>query len=338
MKIYSDNGYLNMQGIAAEGYPFTFIVSGRGFGKTYGALDDVKENDIPFMYMRRTQAQVDLCMVEDFSPFKTLNRDKGWNVKLKKLNKYNSIFYTEQPDSIKVHGYTCALSTVANLRGFDASNIERIIYDEFIPERHEKPIKNEADALWNAYETMNRNRELTGSKPIQLICLANSNEIANPIFESLGLIRVADKMNKTGNECFRDDNRGILLVMPSRSSIGVKKSNTALYRLTKGSEFSQMALENSFRVNRQHIDPRPLVEYTPVCIVGDLCIYRHKSSRRLYATTHKTGAFKNNYSTSDSDILRYRRTFNSHWDLYIDDLIDFEDVLAEKLFLKYWDE
>ena len=337
MKIYSDNGYLNMPGIADEGYPFTFVVSGRGFGKTYGALDDVKENDIPFMYMRRTQTQLDMCTIEDFSPFKTLNHDKGWNVKLKKLQK-NSVFFTENPEGIKIHGYACALSTVANLRGFDASDIERIIYDEFIPEKHEKPIKNEADALWNAYETMNRNRELTGRKPIQLLCLANSNELANPIFESLGLIRIADKMNKTGNECYRDDNRGIMLIMPSRSAIGEKKRNTALYRLTKGSEFSQMALDNSFRINRQHIAPRPLVEYTPVCIIGDLCIYRHKSNRKLYATTHRTGAFKSIYTTSDTDILHYRRNFDSHWDLYIEDKIDFEDVLAEKLFLKYWDE
>ena len=337
MKIYSDNGYLNMPGIADEGYPFTFVVSGRGFGKTYGALDDVKENDIPFMYMRRTQTQLDMCTIEDFSPFKTLNHDKGWNVKLKKLQK-NSVFFTENPEGIKIHGYACALSTVANLRGFDASDIERIIYDEFIPEKHEKPIKNEADVLWNAYETMNRNRELTGRKPIQLLCLANSNELANPIFESLGLIRIADKMNKTGNECYRDDNRGIMLIMPSRSAIGEKKRNTALYRLTKGSEFSQMALDNSFRINRQHIAPRPLVEYTPVCIIGDLCIYRHKSNRKLYATTHRTGAFKSIYTTSDTDILHYRRNFDSHWDLYIEDKIDFEDVLAEKLFLKYWDE
>lgn len=337
MKIYSDNGYLNMPGIADEGYPFTFVVSGRGFGKTYGALDDVKKNDIPFMYMRRTQTQLDMCTIEDFSPFKTLNRDRGWNVKLKKLQK-NSVFFTENPEGIKIHGYACALSTVANLRGFDASDIERIIYDEFIPERHEKPIKNEAEALWNAYETMNRNRELNGRKPIQLLCLANSNKLDNPIFESLGLINIADKMTKTGNECYRDDNRGILLIMPSRSAIGEKKRNTVLYRLTKGSEYSQMALDNSFRINRQHIAPRPIVEYTPVCSIGELCIYRHKSNRRLYATTHKTGAFKNQYSTSDSDILRYRRTFNSHWDLYIDDIIDFEDVLAETLFLKYWDE
>ena len=338
MKIYSDNGYLNMRGIAQEGYPFTFIVSARGWGKTYGALDDVKENDIRFMYMRRTQTQIDLCMVDDFSPFKTLNQDKGWNVRLKKVSKYNSMFYSELSEGIKLHGFACALSTVSNLRGFDASDIERIIYDEFIPEKHEKPIKNEADALWNAYETMNRNRELQGKKPIQLICLANSNELGNPIFESLGLINIADKMNKSGNECYRDDNRGILLIMPARSAIGEKKRNTALYRLTKGTGFSEMALDNSFRVNRQHITPRPIIEYNPVCIIGELCIYRHKSKRAWYATTYKTGFFKNIYTTSDADILNYRRVFGVHWDLYIEDKIDFEDVLAEKLFLKYWDE
>ena len=45
-----------------------------------------------------------------------------------------------------------ALSTVSNLRGFDMSDCTLLIYDEFIPEPHERPLKNEAAALFNAYE------------------------------------------------------------------------------------------------------------------------------------------------------------------------------------------
>ena len=38
-----------------------------------------------------------------------------------------------------------------------------IIFAEFIPEAHERLIKNEAAALFNFYETINRNRELDGN-------------------------------------------------------------------------------------------------------------------------------------------------------------------------------
>ncbi len=338
MKIYYDSGYVNIGGILLPGYPFNFVVGGRGTGKTYDALKNAKENNRKFMLMRRTQSQCDLISKAEFSVFKPLNFDMGWNVESKRISKYNSMFYSQEGDSVIIHGYTCALSTIANMRGFDASDIDLIIYDEFIPEKHEKLLKNEAEAVLNAYETMNRNRELKGRKPIQMLFLANANDITNPVFEYLNLIRIADKMQKGGAERWTDEKRGIQLIMLHRSPISKKKSQTVLYNLTNGSDFASMALANDFNVDRQHIRPRPIIEYVPVCRIGELCIYKHKSDRKLYASTHRAGTFKNEYKTTNTDILLYRSVYMHHYDMYIERLIDFEDVLAEKLFLKYWDE
>lgn len=338
MKIYYENGYVNIGGILEEGFPFNFIVGGRGTGKTYDALHDAIENNKKFMLMRRTQSQCDLVSKPEFSVFKPLNVDFGWNIESKKVSKYNSMFYTQEAEQIIVHGYSCALSTISNMRGFDASDIEELIYDEFIPEKHERLFSNEAEAVLNAYETMNRNRELKGKKPIQALFMANANDITNPLFEYLNLIRIADKMQKGGSERWTDEKRGIQLIMLHRSPISKKKSQTVLYNLTNGSEFSSMALANDFNVERQHIKSRPLVEYIPACKIGELCIYKHKSERKLYATTHQAGTFKKVYRTTDTDKMLYRSTFMHHYDLYIERCIDFEDVLSEKLFLKYWDE
>ncbi len=257
---------------------------------------------------------------------------------VRSISKYNSMFYEPLgEDSEGIIGYTCALSTLSNMRGFDASDIQLLIYDEFIPEKHERLLKNEADALFNAYETMNRNRELKGVAPIQMVCLANANDITNPVFESLKLIRIADKMQKGNSDRWTDDKRGIQLIMLHRSPISKQKSETVLYNLTDGSEFANMALDNDFNVNRQHVRPRPLSEYVPICSIGELCIYRHKSENRLYATTHLSGIFNKKYSLSDTDRLHYQRIYRSHWDMYISGKIDFEDVLSEKLFIKYWE-
>lgn len=38
MKLYLDNGYVNMSAIIELGLPFNFVVAGRGTGKTYGTL------------------------------------------------------------------------------------------------------------------------------------------------------------------------------------------------------------------------------------------------------------------------------------------------------------
>ena len=334
MKIYyPETGYVNIGGILCEGYPFNFICGGRGTGKTYDALRTARNNGIKFIFLRRTQAQADLISKAEFSIFKPLNEDEGWNVLPERVSKYNSAFVE---NDIQI-GYTAALSTLSNMRGFDASDIQLIIYDEFIPEKHERPIKNEAAALWNAYETINRNRELKGIAPVQLLCLANANDITNPVFESLNLIRVADRMQKKGSERWTDDKRGIQLIMLQRSPISRKKGNTVLYNLTEGSDFSRMSLDNSFNVNRQHVRPRPLGEYIPVCLIGELCIYRHKSDPRLYCTTHQAGVFSRRFGTSDTDRIYYRRIFCHHWEMYIQNQIDFEDVLSETLFLHYWE-
>ena len=338
MKIFHDNGYVNIGGILNEGFPFNFIVGARATGKTVDALNDSVEKDEKFLYMRRTQSQCDLISKPDFSPFKPINEIFHREVKVKTISKYNSMFYTELQDSIKIHGYTAALSTIANMRGFSASDITRLIYDEFIGEEHEKPIKHEAEAVLNAYETINRNRELEGKPALQLAALANSNRIDNPLFEELGLIRIADKLQKSGAMRWTDEKRGIQLIMLSNSPISQKKRGTALYRLTDNSDFSRMALDNSFNINRQHVRPRPITEYVPVCSIGELFIYRHKNDIRLYGTTYKTGVFNKTFTLSETDKLRYHRFYMHHWDMYIEGNIDFEDVLAETLFLKYWNE
>lgn len=336
MKIYDKSGYVNIGGILAEGYPFNFLVGGRGTGKTYTSLKVATEEHKLFMLMRRTQSQADLISKPEFSVFKPLNNDLGWDVQVESISRYNAMYYIEDGDQKTPVGYTCALSTISNMRGFDASDIQLIIYDEFIPEKHERLLKNEADAVFNAYETMNRNRELKGIAPIQLLCLANANDITNPIFESLNLIRIADRMQKGHADRWTDEKRGIQLIMLHRSPISRKKSQTALYNLTEGSEFAEMALQNDFNVNRQHISPRPLSEYQPLCSIGELCIYRHKTRNELYITTHLSGVFNRSYTTSDTDLMHYQRIYRSHWDMYISGKISFEDVLSEKLFLKYW--
>lgn len=336
MKIYDESGYVNIRGVLQEGYPFNFLVGGRGTGKTYTTLKVAREDRIKFMLMRRTQSQADLISKPEFSVFKPLNNDQGWDIRVDSISKYNSAFY-EEIDGTRIDiGYTCALSTISNMRGFDASDIRLLIYDEFIPEKHERLLKNEGDALFNAYETINRNRELSGADPLQLICLANANDITNPIFESLNLIRIADRLQRGGTDRWTDDRRGIQLIMLNRSPISRKKSETALYNLTQGTSFAAMALANDFNEDTNRIQPRPLTEYQPVCSIGELCIYRHKSNRTLYATTHLSGVFNNRYGLSDADRLHYQRIYRSQWDMYISGKIDFEDVLAEKLFLKYW--
>lgn len=342
--IYLPNGYLNIKKILGYNLPFTFIIGGRGTGKTYGMLKTVLEEHIKFMFMRRTQTQADLINKPEFSPFKIINRDTGSHIGSVPLTKYNSGFYHQQEcdDGIfrpygEPIGYTCALSTVSNIRGFDASDVKLIIYDEFIPEKHERPIKNEGAALLNAYETMNRNRELNGEPPIQLVCLANSNDVANAIFLELGLVEKALRMKQKGQEVLLMRERGLCLINLEESIISDKKRATALYRLSGNSTFAKMALDNDFSDEEiGRINKRKLTELRPLVNVGEITIYEHKSEHLYYVTTHKSGVPKT-YSSGKNDLKRFKKSYLHLWRAYMEYDVEFEEYLCEVLFNKYFE-
>lgn len=343
MNIYDSNGYVNFRGIMDKGYPYNIMVGGRGTGKTYGALKTHVVDKRQFMYMRRRQTQVDIINKPEFSPIKPVCRDLGLQITMRPVAKGLSAFVPYEVDEEKnkeiisgpPFGYTCALSTVANLRGFDASEVRSLIYDEFIPEKAERPLPHEADALFNCYETLNRNRELEGQPPLQLFCLANANDQTAPILERLRLITRIEKMRKTGQEIFVDNRRGLLLLMLKDSPISEKKRDTALYRLTEGTDFAEMALDNDFAYeDRGAIVSRPLAEYRPLASIGEITIYRHKGGGPFYVSTHRSGK-PPTFGLGDSDRERFRRTFGWLWESYLAQNIEFEDYLCQILLTKY---
>ena len=342
MNIYQKSGYIDIRKILSLGLPFNFVVGGRATGKTYTTLKTCVEDGTKFMFMRRTQSQADLISKKEFSPFKSINKDNGWNIGVQAVTKYNGAFYDmieedgkDKPQGLPI-GYTCALSTIANMRGFDASELELLIYDEFIPEKHERPLKNEGMAFLNAYETINRNRELNGKPPLQVIALANSNDLANPIFMELGLVRKADTMQRKRQESSIDRARGVGLFILADSPISAQKSNTALYKLTEGSEFSSMSLSNTFiREDSGIIKSRPLAEYRPIVAVGEICIYKHKGGGALYVSTHKTGS-PPTYGAGEVERKRFTRVYSWIWSEYMRNCIEFEEILCEVLLTKYF--
>lgn len=335
MSIYLDNGYLNIEKVLSYKQPFNFIVGGRGTGKTFGLLQHVYLNNIRFMLMRRTQAQCDLINKPEFNPFKAVCSYLDIDIKVKSISKYNSMFIEEDDETFNVLGYTCALSTIANMRGFDASDVELLGYDEFVPERHERLMKNEGSAFLNAYETINRNRELQGRDPLQVLCMANAFNMANPIFLELGLVGICEKMIQKNQEFYLNREKGILIILLRDSQISAKKRETALYKITSGS-YADMALSNDFAYNdTSNIGSKALKEFRLMCSVGEISIYRHKSDSRFYVSEHRTGS-ADQYDSDEVGLLRYRKKYGIRlYSAYMRNNIDFETMLAKSLFEIY---
>lgn len=344
LSFYENSGYLSIPAVLGYGQKFNYIWGGRGTGKTYGALKYCIEHKKIFAYMRSLQTQIDMIKIPELSPFKKLNHDLGWSIYPKSVGKNIAVYYNAEIDEngkIKytgnILGYAIALNTFANLRGFDASDVEIGIYDEFIPEKRERRVENAGYAFKNAYETMNRNRELEGINPIQFLLFSNSESLSCDMFIENGLMEKVSNMdiNKQSLSIIRD--RGIGLFNLYDSPISEKKKDTALYKMSgSDSAFNRMALGNEFySVDYSGIKSMNIKELIPLCKMDAITIYQHKRKDLIYVTRHSSGT-PPAYSNTDKDVKAFRRDFIYLWDMYLSNKVMFEDITSKSLFEIYF--
>lgn len=336
MKLYNSLGYANMPAIIEAETPFVLCIGGRGTGKTYGAIQYLLQEHIKFVYLRRTSAQMELVSRDEFSPIVKIGGDLGRSLVCAPLSKYASGVYELNED-----GKPCgdavavnmALSTIANARSFDASSVKVILYDECIPERHERAITHEQDAFLNMYESIDRNRQLQGDPPVKCVCLANANNMEAPILQALNCIKILDRMKHKGQTQYISKTLGLSVFLLNNSPISAEKRETALYKLTLGQgDFTDMALENAFsRDNYTDTGSRPLSEYYAVAAVGPVCLYRHKSNYTWYVSETRSGKPKE-FENTITDRARFRLYCQNAWKDYFERKLFFENVSAKVFF------
>lgn len=334
MNIYISSGYLDMASIIESMYPFIFVPAARGTGKTYGTLKYFIEHNKKILLIRRTKNEADLQAKKDSTSYKAVFNDMG-------IEDYNCVTSAGgygtvgvgSGDEERTVAYVAALNTFASIRGIDFSDIDYIVYDEFIAEPHVRKIKNEGMALANLYESVNRNRELQGRLPVQLICLANSVNMANDTFLYFNLIEHAEQMIQQDEEVRIIGNK--LLIIPQHSPISERKAETALYKAVSD-EYAQMAIHNKFILNDfTYVQKRNLAEYSIQFQVGDLFVYKHKATHEYYVTFTR-GQTKKTYGNGYADLERFRRDKWRFAGMYLDGNIRFENYRAVVLWEKYF--
>lgn len=337
MKMYLDSGYVNMEGLITNQYPFVFVTGGRGTGKTYGALETVlklqKEGKLNrFMFLRRTQKEADKISSGEQMPFKALiDKKQDLNITVKNIK---DGFYSFKNDD-ELIGYLGALSTFRNLRGVEFPDVNIIIYDEFIPEDGSYTIKNEFNAFNHMYETINRNRELDGKPPVKFIGLSNSYKLSNKIFLGLNILPSLEKILIKGGGSYYSKERGLQVTILKDSPISAAKQNTALYRLNGDNDFTHMALGNEFKdFDMDLVRPSDLKQYNLITTITGMAVYRHKSKFEYYCCSYDKKA---EFSTSERDLERFRIKYYFLSNRYIDGEIYFDNILTKYAFLAYND-
>lgn len=303
-QLYLPEGYLNQEYIrktaAGNGCAFIVEIGGRQVGKTYGAIDLALKAGDQFLLLRRTQSEVDFIASGISSPFS----EHDETITMKKEGRY--VARIRRGD--ETIGLAAGLSSMAKIRGFSWHEIRTVIYDEFIPERHVARIRDEGDAFINAMITIGGNRELQGEPPVMTWLLANPNIHANPITESLGIVKKLDDMEIRGQELAVLKDKGIVLVRPSSEALMERRRHIAIFRAAgTDSKIARMALGNEFAYDdKTGIGSRSIREYSATAtIAGRITIWKHKSRSEYYVTS-AAGEAGSMYYENQADLERFR--------------------------------
>lgn len=333
MKLYLENGYLNLDYVLSKKCPFTLVIGGRGTGKTYGAICYTLDHQKDIAFIRRTQTQIDLLAKPDLNPFQAVAYDRGIQIHTLQASRQHSQIIVDTEDQHYQMGFMAALSTFSNMRGFSSDNTDLLIYDEFIPETHERSINNEDTVFFNMYETINRNREIKGRDPLQCLLLSNSNFLASPILLALGLADVLPAMRDKGQTEYINHKKGLALFNLWDSPISDQKRQTALYKAVAGSSYSMMALDNTFALDDlRDISPRPLKGCKLLARIGKVFLYRDPAGL-WYVSMHGAGTPKREYEITPEDVRRFKRENPMCWTRIMQRKIRYENFQCKHILM-----
>ena len=237
------------------------VWSRRGPGKTYGFLRMCIDDEAYFIYMKRTNDDVDLLctggdnpdLQADLDPFVPLNRDFGWNIKPKKIKEGVACFYDTDPEGKPVGkplGMVISMARVKSAKGFDMSKARYICFDEFIPQSTEIVRRKEGEAFADFIMTALRDKVKRGQK-LNVIMFANSEDISTPITNAFEIVDDMAELvfAKQTHKFIRD--RGILLHYITQKEIPLTKEelNGPMFKLMKGTAWAQKAFFGDFANN-----------------------------------------------------------------------------------------
>lgn len=335
----TDKGYLVIED--SDLAILSVLFGARGLGKTYSVLEKRIENSLKDEFNKFIWLRDSAEVVKKIAAGNSLaapicqNRPDLPNITIQKTEGNYCFVADSKTDNFRVLGYLMALSTFHNARGVSYEDVANITWDEFIPEEGTIVKKNQGAIFLNAYETVNRNRELEGKNPVQIIFLSNANDIYSDVLEDLGISGLIEDMMYKGIDCYRDAD--IWIQFLSSEKFYEAKKETFLYRINKNDKFRNMALDNKFNNNlalvKRNVD---LKGSTGLLTVAGRYTLIQLADGNLY---YKLGTWKNliNYDMdNDQEALLYRLLFNDKLRLkYIAGQMYFDSIYTQRKMLEY---
>ena len=306
---YTDGYYHIRKDI--EDYPdagMYVVWSRRGPGKTYGFFRMVTDDEDFFIYVKRTNDDVELLctgadnpdLKADLDPYVPLNRDFGWHIKPKLIKQGIAAFYDTNEEGKTVGaplGMIVSLSRIKSVKGMDLSRAKYICFDEFIPQSTEVVRKKEGEAFADFIMTVLRDKVKRGQS-LKVIMFANAEEISTPITNAFELVDDMAELAFRRETHYYNKDRRILLHHITQQEIPLTKEelNSSMFVMMKGTAWAQKAFFGDFANNDfSNIKPMSLKNMTCIHKVHyknkDYYIYRRPSDN-MYYMTYSRGAHR----------------------------------------------
>ena len=262
--------WYNYDRINSYNATLNFILTNRGFGKTFGAKCGVIKKFIKkgeqFVYVRRYKTELnDIHKFFDSPDLRKKFKTHTFEVKGK-------TFYIDG----KIAGYAIALSTSQKLKSVDYPFVTTIIFDEFIVDKGcIRYLTNEVDVFLDLFETIARKRN-----NVKAYLLANNVSIVNPYFTYFDITP-----KKT--ERFTIARDGELVIEMCTDTVFInEKLETKFGKLIKGTKYADYSIyNNSLRDSEVFIEKRPKRNTSPVMSIT------YNAETAMVWLDYKTGIF-----------------------------------------------
>lgn len=323
------------------------ITGGRKTGKTYGALLGALKNNIKHVFLKRCNNDVNmLCAGNhlgekganyeiDLSPYKAVNRDTGEMIKAYKIDEGLGGFYRSTDDGSAGGapvGYLLSLAAIHKFKGFDLSECDWVIFDEFIPQPWERVNRKEGEQLMDLYMTVARDRTMRGKPDLKLICLANAVNVFNYTCEVLEVTDIIADMSIRKQEVFYDSDRGIFIrLLKTSDEMMEEDKKTGIHKAMHNTAWGRVAFENEFAYNDfTNVGKIALKGFKPMIELKykNKCYYIYLSETKGYYMTHSPAKCPISYDLN---------TDTGQIGFYYDQAIDLrnETVSGRVIFEKY---
>ena len=307
-ELLNENFYDGYYHVAEDiiNYPaaWLYIVwSLRGSGKTYSFLRYMLGIQKRFIYMKRTNDDIDLLcqrgfkgdMSYDPSPFKPINRDFGINVRPYKIREGLAGFYefnAEGEPEGELLGYALSINAIAKYKGFDFSEVDYICFDEFIPMKGQIIKHDEGTMLLNFYMTVCRDRMKRGRGDLKLVMFANAENISVPVINDLEVMDNIAYMNNAGVDSDYIKERGIFLRHINAEEIDNDFEEMGIFKAMNNTAWGEIAFQGNFANNDfSNVSRCNLKNYKPLIKITykrkDIFIYYNPNNGFYHFTASK---------------------------------------------------